>query len=183
MTRGHETKRKSDRNAIGKRSQKRSKIYARTIKKNFEISSQKPSKIALRASWVALAKTNGLQVRLGSSPGAFLNIFGAPGSVSQALLAGPGRPKSALGAPWARFWRPKHRTKSRPRVIVAALIVRERFGDDFRTIFDDVRSIFGRFWGPSMVWFVMLLSGLCRWVVVCQSQPQSTLTHADTSLF
>ena len=122
-------------------------------------------------------------MRLGSSPGAFLNIFGAPGSVSQALLAGPGRPKSALGAPWARSWRPKHRAKSRPRVIVAALIVRDRFGDDFRTIFDDVRSIFGRFWGPSMVWFVMLLSGLCRWVVVCQSQPQSTLTHADTSLF
>ena len=115
------------------------------FKKNLEISSQKPSKIALRASWAALAKTNGLQVRLGSSPGAFLNIFGAPGSVSQALLAGPGRPKNALGAPWARFWRPKHRTKSRPRVIVAALIVRERFGDDFRTIFDDVQSIFGRF--------------------------------------
>ena len=104
MTRGHDTKRKSDRNAIGKRSQKRSQIYARTLKNNFEISSQKPSKIALRASWAALAKTNGLQVRLGSSPGAFLNIFGAPGSVSQALLAGPGRPKSALGAPWARFW-------------------------------------------------------------------------------
>ena len=116
-------------------------------------------------------------------PSAFLNIVGAPGNVSQALLAGPGRPKSALGAPWARFWRPKHRTKSRPRVIVAALIVRERFGDDFRTIFDDVRSIFGRFWGPSMVWFVMLLSGLCRLVAVCQSKPQSTLTHADTSLF
>ena len=115
------------------------------FKKNFEISSQKPSKIDLRAFWAALAKTNGLQVRLGSSPGAFLNIFGAPGSISQALLAGPGRPKNALGAPWARFWRPKHRTKSRPRVIVAALIVRERFGDDVRTIFDDVQSIFGRF--------------------------------------
>ena len=117
----------------------------REREKKFEISSQKPSKIDLRAPWAALAKTNGLQVRLGSSPGAFLNIFGAPGSVFQALLAGPGRPKSALGAPWASFWRPKHRTKSRPRVIVAALIVRERFGDDFRTIFDDVQSIFGRF--------------------------------------
>ena len=84
-------------------------------------------------------------MRFGSSPGAFLNIFGAPGNVSQALLAGPGRPQSALRAPWARFWRPKHRTKSRPRVIVAALIVRERFGDDFRTIFDDAQTIFKRF--------------------------------------
>ena len=145
LTCSHDTERKSDRNAIGKRSQKRSKIYPRTINFFFEISSQKPSKIDLRASWAALAKTNGLQVRLGSSPGAFLNVFSAPGNVSQALLAGPGRPKSALEAPWARFWCPKHRTKSRPRVIVAALIVRERFGDDFQTIFDDVQSIFGRF--------------------------------------
>ena len=118
---------------------------AQANQKKVRISLRKSPKIGPRASWAALAKTNGLQVRLGSSPGAFLNIFGAPGSISQALLAGPGRPKSALGAPWARFWRPKHRTKSRPRVIVAALIVRERFGDDFRTIFDDVQSIFGRF--------------------------------------
>ena len=34
-----------------------------------------------------------------------------------------------------------------------------------------------------MVWFVMLLSGLCRRTPVCQIQLQSTLTHADTSLF
>ena len=112
------------------------------FKKNLEISSQKPSKIDLRAPWAALAKTDGLQVRLGSSPGAFLNIFGAPGSVSQALLAGPGRPKSALGAAMARFWHPKHRTKSRPGAILATLIVRERLGDDFRTIFDRFSTIF-----------------------------------------
>ena len=148
--------------------------------------SQKPSKIDPRASWVAFAKTNGLQVRLESSPGTFLNVLGALSSASQALLAAPGHPKSAFGVARTRFWRPKYRAKSRPGAILAALIVRERFGDDFGTIFERFSIDFLSFsvdFRASAVWFIMLLSGLCRWVAVCQSKPQSTLTHADTSLF
>ena len=154
----------------------------RAIKKNAQFSSQNLSKIDARASWAAFVKTNRLQVRLGSSAGTFLNVLGAPRGVSQALLGDPGRPKSALGAARARFWRTKHRTKSRPGAILATLILRERFGDDFQTISDQFSIIFRGFSGE-LVWFVMLLSGLCRWGAVGQSKPQSTLTHADTSLF
>ena len=85
---------------------------------------------------MAFAKTNGLQVRLGSSPGALLNVLGALLSVSQALLAAPGHPKSVFGAAQTRFWRPRYRAKSYPGALLAALIVRERFGDDFVTIFE-----------------------------------------------
>ena len=59
-----------------------------------------------RASWATLAKTNGLQARFRSSPGAFLNVLGAPRNAFQALLAAPEHPKTALGAARAHFWRP-----------------------------------------------------------------------------
>ena len=123
------------------------KIYPRAFKKNVEIWSRKLPKIDPRASWATLAKTNGLQARLKSSHGAFLNIFGAPRNIFQAIITTPGHPKTALGAAWAHFWRPKYRSKNRPKAILANLSVPERFGEDFRYIFDRFCIIFIRLFG------------------------------------
>ena len=80
---------------------------------------------------------------LRGSPGVFLTALGAPRIVFQALLAAPGPSKSALGAARARFGRPKHRAKSRPGAILVTLAVKERFGDDFRSICDRFSGTFG----------------------------------------
>ena len=116
-------------------------------KKNVGISQRNSSKIDPRASWAALAETNGLQVLLRGSPGVFLTALGAPRIVFQALLAALGPSKSALGAARARFRRPKHRAKSCPGAILVTLTVQERFGNDFRKIFDRFSINFGRFSG------------------------------------
>ena len=75
-----------------------SKIYPRAF-----FWSRKLRKIDPRASWATLAKTNGLQARLRSSPNTFLNVFGAPRNVFRVLLAAPGHPKTALGGARAHF--------------------------------------------------------------------------------
>ena len=113
------------------------------VQKNIGISPRNPSKINPKAFWAALAKTNGLQVLPGGSPAAFLIVLGTPRNALQALLAALGHPKSALGAARARFGRPKRRAKSRPGAILVTLAVKERFGDDFRSICDRFSGIFG----------------------------------------
>ena len=113
------------------------------VQKNIGISPRKPSKIDPKAFWAALAETNGLQVLPGGSPAAFLIVLGTPRNALQALLAALGHPKSALGAARARFGRPKRRAKSRPGAILVTLAVKERFGDDFRSICDRFSGTFG----------------------------------------
>ena len=76
-------------------------------------------------------------------PAAFWTVLGTPSNALRALLAALGHPTSALGAARVRFGRPKYRHKSRPGAILVTLAVQERFGDDFRPIFDRFSSIFG----------------------------------------
>jgi len=102
----------------------------------------------------------------------FPGALGSPGPSQERSWSGPG----AFLASKASYQKPSrgdfgHPNRQRP--------IWHRFLHDFRQFSIDFRAN----WGPSVVWFVMLLSGLCRWVAICQSKPQSTLTHTDTSLF
>ena len=102
----------------------------------------------------------------------FPSPFGRPGASQE-------RSWSALGALLASEASYQKPSKGDCGRLDRQRTIWRRFSDDFRSCSIDFRAN----WGPSVVWLVMLLSGLCRWVVVCLSEPQSTLTHAEKSLF
>ena len=92
----------------------------------------------------------------GSLQKRFWPSLARPETLSKRFWQSRAPPESGLGAARARFWRPKHRAKSGPGAILVTLTVKERFGDDFLSIFDYFRSlsvafrtIFGRPWSGS----------------------------------